>query len=333
MSGGAEVGGETPMSFEAARLRFGDALEAHLAAAVAGEGVLAEAMGYHVGAGGKRLRALLPPWLAASLGAGASAVDEAIDLGVGLELIHNGTLVHDDVQDGDTTRRGQPAVWVRWGMPQAINVGTTMICLGLARILRTSVGAEVASVTNRAIIDVVGGQAAEFVLQTAPRPSVPAWEAMASGKTGALFRACYDAGARAARVSSEDASALSAFGAALGVFFQLQDDLLDLVGDKGREVPATDLAEGKISYPVAWAAEHAPSQSAARLLAIVHAPRAETSFAMVAEGLQLLHATGAIDAAVSSLRARAAALGSEPWAALTPGLIARVLEPVHIAIG
>jgi geranylgeranyl pyrophosphate synthase len=321
------------MPFDGARQRFGEVLEARLAAAVAGEGVLAEAMTYHVGAGGKRLRALLPPWIAASLGASASAVDEAIELGVGLELIHNGTLVHDDVQDGDTTRRGQPAVWVRWGMPQAINVGTTMMCLGLERILRTSVGAEFASATNRAILDVVAGQAAEFVLQTAPRPSVLAWEAMASGKTGALFRTCYAAGARAARLSGEEVAALAAFGAALGVFFQLQDDLLDLVGDKGREVPATDLAEGKISYPVAWAAEHAPADQAERLLAIVHAPRADTSPAMVAEGLALLHATGAIDAAVSSLRSRAEALASEPWAALTLGLIARVLEPVHIAIG
>ena len=321
------------MSFDAARHRFGDALEARLAATVAGEGVLAEAMTYHVGAGGKRLRALLPPWLAASLGAGAAAIDEAIDIGVGLELIHNGTLVHDDVQDGDTTRRGQPAVWVRWGMPQAINVGTTMMCLGLERTFRTSVGIEVAIATNRGLIDVVAGQAAEFVLQTAPRPSVLAWEAMAGGKTGALFRACYAAGARAARVSTEDVAALSAFGAALGVFFQLQDDLLDLIGDKGREVPATDIAEGKISYPVAWAAEHAPTDAARRLLAIVHAPRAETRPDMVAEGLQLLHATGAIGAAVSSLRTRAESLASERWAALTPGLIARVLEPVHIAFG
>jgi len=155
---------------------------------------------------------------------------------------------------------------------------------------------------------------------------------MAAGKTGALFGACLLGGARAAGRGDADCDAMRALGVELGVLFQLQDDLVDLVGDKGRERPATDLAEGKISWPVAWAAAHADADEASRLLAIVRAPRAQTSDPMVDEALALLDATGALAACGAEVARRAAAIRSSTLSHALPGLVERVLAPVRHAL-
>ncbi len=313
----------TMISFEEARLRHGAELEQRLIAAVAGDGVLFDAARYHLETGGKRLRALLPPWLAHNLGGDG---ERALDLGVAFELVHNGTLVHDDLQDGDTQRRGLPTVWSRYGMPQAVNVGTALLLLGIAQVLKSQYGPRLIADVNLAILRIVEGQALEFELHVDPEPTPEKWRRMADGKTGALFGACFLGGARAAGLDDKDSDALQRLGSDLGVFFQLQDDLLDLVGDKGREVPATDIAEGKISWPVAWVATHA--DKSARLLEIVRAPRADTTPAMINEALDLLRTSGAIDACVAELLALARRIESAPFAYAAPGLVERVLAPV-----
>ena len=108
---------------------------------------------------------------------------------------------------------------------------------------------------------------------------------MARGKTGALFGASFRVGFAASSADPVELEQAAVQGQALGWAFQVQDDLLDLVGDKGREQKATDLAEGKLSFPAVWALEHATPQRAERLLEILRTPRAETDSAMLAEGL------------------------------------------------
>jgi len=319
----------TQLSLEDISSRLAAPIEEALRAAVQGEGTMHEALVYHLDAGGKRLRALVPSWVAANLGADPEL---ALELGVAVELVHNGTLVHDDVQDGDEVRRGRPAVWTEFGLPQAINVGSWMMFAGCARALKAPVGGAVIGDLQRAVLRVIEGQALEFDLQRASDPSPARWETMARAKTGALFSVAYRMGALAAGQSPLRVDGLSAYGEALGLFFQLQDDLLDLLGDKGRGSYATDIEEGKISYPVAWAAANARPAESARLLAIVHAPRAATSRAMVDEALDLLRITGAIDASLTRLRHLASDLGDSEWAFATPGLIARVLAPLSHVI-
>lgn len=319
----------TPLGFEGAAALWLPRIEALLREAAAGDGVLFAAARYHLDTGGKRIRALLPPLVARNLGASESALDEALTLGVALELVHNGTLVHDDLQDGDTARRGMPTVWARYGMQQAVNVGTAMLLLGLSKVLGTRPGAGLIADVNLAILHIVEGQALEFELQGSPNPSVQHWERMAAGKTGALFGACFIAGVAAAGGSHRARDAAWAFGVELGVFFQLQDDLLDLVGDKGRDAVATDLAEGKISWPVAWCCEHAEPALAARLLEIVKTPREATTSAMVAEALGLLHESGAIAAATGALTRSARSLLAAPWSEVVPGVVERVIAPVR----
>ncbi|MCC6623289.1 MAG: polyprenyl synthetase family protein [Deltaproteobacteria bacterium] len=333
------------LAFDAARTTFGPELERRLLAAVEGDGVLLEAARYHFETGGKRLRGLLPPWIAYNVAAtrGADPMEAAqrlFPLGVAFELIHNGTLVHDDVQDGDTHRRGRPAVWVQFGMPQAVNLGTSMMFLGVAQVLSAPRGVDVLPEVNLAILDIVAGQALEFELHSAPAPTTAMWERMAGGKTAALFSACFYAAAVVSGLPEPEVRSAARFGARLGVFFQLQDDLLDLVGDKQRDVPATDIAEGKVSWPVAWAAERAAEAGAGsalasqvgRLMAIVRCPRAETTPAMIAEALALMHATGAIAAGLGRVRDEGRALADLATNALVPGLVERVLEPIRHAL-
>lgn len=330
---GLTVSGE-PLTFEVAASLWLERVEALLREAAAGDGVLFSAARYHLDTGGKRIRAILPPLLAKNLGCSAEQLDEALTLGVALELVHNGTLVHDDLQDGDVARRGMPTVWARYGMQQAVNVGTAMLLLGLSKVLGTASGASLIADVNLAILHIVEGQALEFELQGSDAPTVERWERMAAGKTGALFGACFIAGVAAARGSSRARDAAWAFGVELGVFFQLQDDLLDLVGDKGRDAVATDLAEGKISWPVAWCCEHAEPALAARILHIVKTPRESTSPEMVADALALLHQTGAIAAATQTLTRSAKALLAAPWCEVVPGVVERVIAPVrHVLTG
>ena len=98
------------VSFEEIHRRYSSEIERRLRGERATGSLIGEMIEYHLSTGGKRLRALLPVWICENLG---GRPDAAVDLGVGLELLHNATLVHDDVQDGDCMRRGQPAVWAR----------------------------------------------------------------------------------------------------------------------------------------------------------------------------------------------------------------------------
>ncbi|MEC9071791.1 MAG: polyprenyl synthetase family protein, partial [Myxococcota bacterium] len=123
------------LTLEEARERFGGELERRLMEAVAegGDDLLCRMSAFHLETGGKRLRGMIPLVVAANLGGDP---EEALEIGVALELLHNATLVHDDLQDGDEVRRGAPAIWARWGAAQAINTGDALYFHGLARLAR-----------------------------------------------------------------------------------------------------------------------------------------------------------------------------------------------------
>lgn len=316
------------------RDRYGSLVDERLQAALstATDDLLRTMSTFHLGTGGKRLRALIPIWIAVVLGRNG---EDALDVGVALELLHNGTLVHDDLQDGDTIRRGQPTVWQRWGAAQAINAGDALYFQGLAWLAKTAAGPDLAGTVSQALLRVVEGQVAEFRMQLpdssadALEATPDAWEAMARSKTGALFGICYQAGVVVAGGDDDQARAAGDYGESIGLLFQVQDDLLDLVGDKGRGRRGSDIAEGKLSFPAVWAYSHADDVAVRRLQGIIRTPRGDTSDEMVGEALEMLGDSGAIDATIAWIRAEAKRLREAPSSGLTPGFVDEILAPIH----
>jgi geranylgeranyl diphosphate synthase, type I len=319
-----------PLDFDGVLARYGQDAEAALSLHTP-EGMLGEMVRYHLETGGKRLRALLPVWVCHNLGGDTAA---AVRVGAGFELLHNATLVHDDLQDGDTVRRGRPTVWRAFGDAQAINAGDALYFQGMLAILGHRHGSRLAELAASTLVRVIEGQTMEFQLQLPAgdarhlAPSLAAWDAMAGRKTAALFRGAVMAGTVAADADAEWVERAAAWGDSLGLMFQVQDDYLDLVADKGRERRGTDLQEGKLSFPVLWAVERAPRAASERLLQIVRTPRASTTDAMVDEGLALLDETGALRETARWLRERSARLLDDPLANALPGLVERILLPV-----
>lgn len=321
--------------FETLRLAYAAEIEQRLQERLTATGLVRRIEEYHVSAGGKRLRALLPVWVCVNLG---QTPEMAVELGVGLELLHNATLVHDDLQDGDTMRRGQPTVWRRWGDAMAINAGDALIFEAFSCISRASVDVDLVGPAAAACMRLCEGQAMELQFQL-PRQSPEAllatpklWGEMARAKTGALFGLCLRAGSVAAGRSGEFAEAAARYGEGLGLLFQVQDDLLDLVGDKGRGRLGSDLMEGKCSFPVVLAGASATRDSMMPVHTLLQRPRAERTWAMVDEALEALERSGAITATAAWLRRSARGAMKHPLAGLMPGFIEQMLAPVKHAL-
>ncbi|AUX39131.1 uncharacterized protein SOCE26_005130 [Sorangium cellulosum] len=296
-----------------------------------GAGLVHGMTAYHLASGGKRMRALLPIWVCINLGGRA---EDALDLGVGLELLHNATLIHDDIQDGDSHRRGRPAVWFQWGVAQAINAGDALIFQGIERIARSPAARQFLPFLMDALTRIAEGQAMDLDLHQRPAPAVTlkAWEAMARSKTGALFAACVRAGALAAGAEADVVESATTYGEDVGLLFQVQDDYLDIVGDKGRTHRGRDLMEGKLSFPVIWALEHGSAQAVAPVRALLECAREQRTLAMVDEAVDALARCGALRATAGWIRSAAQQLEIHWMAKVLPNWGWRCLAPIAHAL-
>ena len=247
----------------------------------------------HLSTGGKRMRARLSLAAAAALGASREA---AAPWAAAVELLHNATLVHDDIQDGDLIRRGQPTVWVRHGVPQAINAGDLLLMLPFLALADLDAPGSVRWELSRALADhaarTVRGQSEELDLLPGGHLDRAAYSRSVRGKTGALFALPVEGAALVAGLSAAEAAALGEAFVELGVLFQLQDDVLDLYGDKGRGAPGADLKEGKVSALVVAHLERVP-EDRAWLLNLLRAPRDLTPQREVEEAIRRFRASGA----------------------------------------
>ncbi len=261
--------------------RYGPALEAELRSAVPDDGTLLSRMvAYHLGwvdaegrpaaaDPGKRLRPLL--MLLACEGVGGDW-QKALPGAAALELVHNFTLIHDDIQDRSPERRHRPAVWVLWGVNQAINAGDGLFALAfrkLADLAGRGVAPEVALEGARMLAEacwvVCQGQVADLELAARPTATLDEYFEMVRRKTGALIGAAVGMGVLVG--GSPGVAAAREFGEALGVAFQVWDDYLGIWGR--RQVtgkPAgDDLREGKKTLPVVWALTAGPPELRNRL--------------------------------------------------------------------
>lgn len=283
--------------------------------------------------GGRRFRARLALLACEVLGV---AEHDAILWATAVELLHNATLVHDDVQDEDTTRRGRPTLWVKHGKAQAINAGDFLLMLPQLVIaeLRSPVRADLAFSLARLATEVVRGQSNEMALRSSGRFDWESYTSAARGKTGALLALpAYGALRLAGRCAGSSQRIAEVFQE-IGVLFQLQDDLVDLYGDKGRGEVGCDIYEGKISALVVAQLECSP-RSRPLVLEILDRPRDLTSQDDVTLLSALFERSGARDRVVArtlALRAqilKADALAREPaLREVAERLVNWTLEPV-----
>jgi geranylgeranyl pyrophosphate synthase len=249
----------------------------------------------HLSTGGKRLRALLALEAMAALGQDPAVI---VPWAAACELLHNASLIHDDLQDGDRTRRGRPALWTQWGAAQAINAGDLLLVLPALAAMRVEVPGErrlaLVSCLTRNASQTVRGQAYELHLRGDVRMERDAYLRAAIGKTAGLFGLPVEGAALAAGLDAEVAAALAAPFERLGLLYQLQDDVIDLFGDKGREDRGADIREGKVSaLVVAHVALH--PRDRLWLAGILRTPRENTSAEMVGEVIERFATGGALE--------------------------------------
>jgi len=266
-------------------------------------GVMAQEL---LATGGKRVRARLA--LAAGEALGLQR-DDLIAWAAACELLHNATIVHDDIQDGDMHRRGEPTTWVRHGVPQAINAGDLLLMLPFRALEQLEATDQTRWRLSRAIARsaeaAVRGQSFEMDLLGGGRFSWDDWTRAASGKTGALLALPVEGAAILAGLDAATSARLGAEFATLGLIFQLNDDILDISSAKGRPA-GSDLAAGKVSaLVVAHLAAH--PEDTVWLNTLLTRPRGHVAPEDVALALQkfCLSSGGAVEA----VRARADALG------------------------
>ncbi|MCC6526922.1 MAG: polyprenyl synthetase family protein, partial [Polyangiaceae bacterium] len=279
--------------------------------------------------GGKRVRARLA--LAAAAARGAPG-DAAVAWAAAVELLHNATLVHDDIEDGDRMRRGRPTLWAVHGLAQAINAGDLLLMLPFAalRELPAAVRGELASRIAARAVRTVGGQASELELLASQRLDWASYHDAVAGKTGALLALPVEGAVLLAGRTPAETERLAAPFVELGVLFQLQDDVLDLYGDKGRAEVGSDLYEGKVSALVVEHLARHPAERAA-LCRLLAAPRDATPAADVAATLAAFRHGGALEAVLGRIDALGAAIFDSAPLRREPALHAVAKELVELA--
>jgi len=227
---------------------------------------LYEMMTYHMGwegegagpkARGKRVRPLLVLLSNASAG---GEWKNALPAAAAVELVHNFSLIHDDIEDNSPMRRGRPAVWKIWGLAQAINTGDTMFTLAHLAVIdlkeTTSpiISIRATHLLQQTCLHLTQGQYLDISYEDKSNLSINDYWPMVRGKTAALLAACTELGAMVADVDDETISAYRNFGRDLGLAFQALDDYLGIWGDAARtgKSVASDLVEGKKSLPVLY---------------------------------------------------------------------------------
>ena len=215
--------------------------------------------------GGKLIR---PALTLLCCGAAGGTADDVLPAAAAIELLHNASLIHDDIMDGDRERRHRPTVWARFGVPSAILVGDGLIALGFEAMASSRHPATVEAISGlaRTLRRMGRGQDADLSLVHEAAVSIEECLAMLSGKTGVLVGSACRMGASFSPAPASWADRFDGFGTHLGIAFQLVDDMLDLWGDPlitGKPV-GSDLRARKKTAPIV-AALTAGNGASARL--------------------------------------------------------------------
>jgi geranylgeranyl diphosphate synthase type I len=255
--------------------RYREAVLAEMKAVLAGRRLpLYDMMRYHLGiagTGGEATAAwagkmVRPALCLLSCEAAGGRRRQALPAAAAIELIHNFTLIHDDIEDISHSRHGRDTVWRVWGEGQAINAGDGMFALAhvaLYRLLEAGVAPpqvlEAARLLDEASLALCEGQNLDLEFEERLDVTCDDYLAMVSGKTAALMGAATAVGALLGGASEDAVAAFKEFGRRLGVAFQIRDDVLGIWGDAAQtgKPAGDDIATRKKSFPVVYALEHA----------------------------------------------------------------------------
>ena len=216
--------------------------------------------------GSSQGKALRPTLCLFACEAVASGYQQALSTAAALELIHNFSLLHDDIQDQDLERRHQPTAWSLWGIPKALVAGDAMHSTGdLAALQSDRYGASVATtlrvseILTSSYLEMIEGQCLDLEFEGRTDITTAEYLYMIACKTGALIRCGLETGALLASGDEETVAAFASFGEGLGQAFQIRDDFLGIWGDEETLGKATgnDIRRRKKSYPVVFALEKA----------------------------------------------------------------------------
>jgi geranylgeranyl diphosphate synthase type I len=282
---------------------------------------LYEMLAYHLGldsgdgTGGKRIRPLLGLLVYRSLG---GDYRRALPGAAAVELGHNFSLVHDDIQDGDRERRFRPTLWAKWGVPQAINAGDALFALSRLALYRLTAAdgsdeapdpqqvLDLMKLYDETCLALCEGQYLDISFEGRLDVTVEEYLEMIDLKTASLMASGVEAAAILASRDPVVIADLRRFGDRLGLAFQMADDVKGAFWREAAsgKAEAGDLRRRKKTMPVIWALNHASDADQARLRELFAPGDAERQLtdAEVAEAVAILERSGARDTTLAEAR-------------------------------
>ena len=281
---------------------------------------LKAAMAHYPAAGGKRLRPLLATVSSEAVGGKA---DSALPFGVAIEMVHNFTLVHDDVMDEDETRRGIKTVHSAFGVPEAILSGDALFARAFEVVLDSEVDdpklVRLVDILARAVRLLAEGQQMDMDFEDAKKVTSDQYLKMIELKTAILYSAAAQGGAIVGGATDEQEEALAEYGRLIGLGFQIWDDVLDLESDQatfGKPV-LNDIRNGKKTLIVVQALEDLKGPERTEFLSILGKKNATTKELERARDVlddvgAIDHATKVADGLISEAKEKLSALVDSP---------------------
>ena len=255
---------------------------------------------YVLDAGGKRIRPLLVMLSCEAVGGTAK---QALNAAVAIEVLHNFTLVHDDIMDNAAARRGRATVHTKWDSNVAILTGDALVAVAYQVLLKTKTPAiaHVADLFTDGVIEVCEGQAYDKVFEHRRDVTLCEYMLMIAKKTGKLVSVSSEIGAVIGNGDAKDVRTLRQYGELIGRAFQIQDDLLDVVADEktfGKTIGG-DIVEGKKTFLLLKALECAAGKDKQMLHAVIR--NAGTTQDNIGRVREIYERTGALTAAKTTI--------------------------------
>ena len=255
-----------------------------------------ESMSYYPEAGGKKLRPFLAMISAGALG---EKEEKALPYSVAIELVHNFTLVHDDIMDDDEMRRGQKTLHKKIGDAHAINAGDGLFALSFNILSETEVPGEsvrkLLKELSSSVIVIAEGQEEDMSFEETFDITEEEFITMIEKKTSYLFKAATRGGAIIADAEPDEIEHMSEYARKMGIAFQIQDDYLDLVGDQeeiGKDA-GSDIRRGKRTLMVIHALHNLDDDKKRRLIDILE--EKDNSIDEIKEAMDLMKSVGSLD--------------------------------------